>query len=174
MSDLAQLTGASAPSTDDVLPGYILSTWSIAEIGEAEQEFEQNHIRQVSIGAATASPGVQAQMAEMAQNALAWGYFVYGAPGFWARTAAAYELPFLLWLSLRAKQPQITRQAAATLVTEANRRPLQEACRKCAGWKPPLPNGQTGGVSQTPAPPSEQPQSPGDGSTNSSADPAAA
>lgn len=170
MSELAQLTGA-ASSTDDALPGYALSPWSIAEIGEAEQEFEQAHVRSVAAGTATANPAVQAQMAETAQNCLAWGYFVYGAPGFWAKTATTYLLPFLLWLSLRKAQPQITRAAAATLITPENLAKLQLACRKCAGWKPapPVPNSQgAAGTPTTDAPPSAPLPSPGATSTASS------
>jgi hypothetical protein len=132
MSDLAQLTGATL-SSDDVLPGYVLSPWSISEIGEAEQEFEQNHIRLIANGAADATLSVQAQMSETAQNCL----------------------------------------AAVTLVTDDNRRKLQEACRRCAGWKP-LPNSQGATPTTADAPPSAQPPSPGDVSTSSSAAPAAA
>jgi hypothetical protein len=172
MSELAQLTGAPA-SNDDVLPGYVLSPWTLLEISEAEQEFEQSHLRMVAIAAASAVTTVRNELLSQAQEAIASGYFVYGSPGFWLKMRSVRELAFLLWLSLRGKQQQMTREAAGTLITIDNFQKIQDACRKCAGWKPPVsPPNLQGGQGTTPtkadAPPSAPPQSPGDVSTASS------
>lgn len=166
MSDLAQLTG-TASASDDVLPGHILSPWSLLEISEAEQEFEQQHLRTVAAGAATATPAVRNEMIEKAQECIAWGYFLYDSPGFWMKMRAIHELAFLLWLSLRAKQPHITRDATKTLITLDNRSSIRDAVRKCAGWKQP-PNPQGAAATTTDAQVSAPLPSPGETPTKSS------
>jgi hypothetical protein len=99
-SPLAALTGAGRT---DVLPGYTLSPWTLAP-----PEFAQ-------------------AMISKALDDVKIGEFQWGRAAFKLNVFAATYIPLMLYLSLRGRHPDITRDKAAALLTDENRNTIHRA-----------------------------------------------
>lgn len=115
MSKLSELTAAPR---SDILENYVLSPWTLAEFGEAEAEFERKHLERAGIAAS--APGISAevkdQMLALANDDVRASRLSYGSPGFDRKMNDFCNLPFILYLTLRAKHPAITLAESMKLV----------------------------------------------------------
>lgn len=104
MSELAALTN----SNPEVIPGFILSRPSLAEIGLAEVEFAKKYLELIAHGVAAMPPKIGEAMAIDAKNDVLLAKFAWGNSVFnlWAMNKTS--LPFLTWLSVRVKHASVT------------------------------------------------------------------
>jgi hypothetical protein len=153
MSDLKDLTGLGDSST---FPGYILSPPRLIEFAEAEEEAAAWYLRRIAKSAQGLPEAARQAFHERAIDNLKSNPFSFGAVGFdrWALSMSA--APFLTWLLLRIKRPEMTLAQAAGLLNEAEN-PLAKMNAVWNLWgyrvtkkSPPPPAApQTGGVSTT-------------------------
>jgi hypothetical protein len=123
-SPLAALTGAGRT---DVLPGYTLSPWTLRDYGEMESEFARNYLATVCNAAASAPPEFAQAMISRALEDVKIGEFQWGRAAFKLNVFAATYVPLMLYLSLRTRHPEITREKAAALLTDGNRNMVHRA-----------------------------------------------
>jgi hypothetical protein len=123
-SPLAALTGAGRT---DVIPGYTLSPWTLRDYGEMESEFARNYLSTVCNAAATAPPEFAQAMISKALDDVKIGEFQWGRAAFKLNVFAATYIPLMLYLSLRGRHPDITRDKAAALLTDENRNTIHRA-----------------------------------------------
>lgn len=124
MSELSKLVGA--PRTD-VLPGYTLARARLSDFGQAEEEIERRHIAKAG-GAAVGLPDAIAdKIIAAATEDVAQGRLKYGRKAFDAHALAPTSTPFLLYLTLRHSHPDMTRDMAASLITEKNETAISRA-----------------------------------------------
>ena len=128
MSQLSDVIGATDSS---VLPGYVLSKFALEDYADAEAEFARQHIAIAAEGTAHLSPKVQDRFAAKALADIKAGCFAWGMNEFDIQTLTRTQVPFLLWLSLRARHPGITRKEVAKLVTFENREAIHRALLDC-------------------------------------------
>lgn len=169
MSEIADLTAAGRA---DLLPGYILSPFTWGMYGQCEQEWEQ----QLLADAAKASFGLPIPTAEALFGAAITkktsGMYAHGAPGFDMKANARTSVPFLVWLSLEPKHPQMTRGEVAKMVDalpKSDFYKLRRGVLELMGYSfDPKPLGGTPAPARQPAPvPSSKP-SPNEASTPAS------
>lgn len=115
MSKLSELTAAPR---SDILENYVLSPWTLAEFGEAEAEFERKHLERAALAASATgiSAEVKDQMLALANDDVRASRLSYGSPGFDRKMNDFCNLPFILFLTLRAKHPAITLSESMKLV----------------------------------------------------------
>ena len=113
MSDLQDLTAAGNSS---VIPGSTLSPPRLIEWAEAESEAAEQYIRNISRAAMELPEPARAHLQSRAADNLLNSPPVFGSEAFDAWATSAGAVPFLLWLSLRISEPQVTRQEAAELL----------------------------------------------------------
>lgn len=117
-----------APTTDSsTLPGYVLSRWRIIDYAEAEREFRDSFLRETYLASSVLPDVPRREAIRGAHEYVAEGNLDYGAKGFKLRLFSASALPFMLWLSLRKEMPEISREKAAQLITEANESPIKQS-----------------------------------------------
>ncbi len=156
---MSELSDRTASPNTGVLPGYALSSFTIADFGEAEAEFGRAHVATAMRGAQDLPPPLQDRVATAATRDVANRLFDYGSGGFDRAAGSRQHLPFLLYLALRRRHPQATRQMAADLLTAENFAEVRQAVLECAGYDlrprkpvpPPNAEGPTGD-SSSPSP----------------------
>lgn len=131
MSDLAKLT--AAPNATE-LPGYILSPFRLADLGELESEFERQHVATATAAAKDLPGDVRQQVITAAVKTIADGLYAWGSPAFDRKCLSASALPAMLWVALKAKHPLMTKAEAAKLITPENQYDLQKAVLELAGF----------------------------------------
>jgi len=160
MSALTDLTAAGDSST---LPGLLLSPPRLLEWAEAEQEAQRQYLS--SIAATDLPTAARDAMYARAIDNLRDAPFSFGSPQFDAWATSASALPMLLWLSLRIKQPQITRSAAAELLIHHDNAQIIAAVLNLWGYRaekktPPRDGTEVGAVvADSPASESTGPRS---------------
>lgn len=136
MTRLAELTAATR---SDVLPGYILSRPAIREWGDAEEEAVAVYMRRVRQSVNGCPADVQLAVIIAGLEKVAAGNFSFGMPDLDAFLRSASALPFIVWLSLRAKHPQVTREMAGAMVTPDNEVDVSQVALELWGFLPAAP-----------------------------------
>jgi hypothetical protein len=132
-----RLSQIAAAGRSDVLPGYIFSRPRLREWGEAEEEAAQSHLRTVRTACEGSSPDIQRQMIGEAVDLISDGAFSMGMPKLDAFLRSAKTSPYLVWLCLNKKHPQVTREQAAALITEDVEEAVARAALELWGFLPP-------------------------------------
>jgi hypothetical protein len=136
MTRLAELTAATR---SDVLPGYILSRPAIREWGDAEEEAVAVYMRRVRQSVESCSADVQLAVIIAGLEKVAAGNFSFGMPDLDAFLKSASALQFVVWLSLRAKHPHLTRELVCTMVTPENEVDVSRVALELWGFLPAAP-----------------------------------
>jgi hypothetical protein len=154
MSILGDLTAAG---NSEIIPGHVLSVPRLLEWAEAEQEAQRQYLWTVADAAAALGAPARDAMYTRAVDNLKSSPFSFGSAAFDAWATSAGALPFLLWLSLRIKEPRMTRAQAAELLARQDARQIMAAVLDLWGYRvqkkaparpQPAPGGQsTGDVS---------------------------
>lgn len=110
MSELAALTRAG---NQDVLPGFILSRPRLPEISSAEKEFAKQYLEFMNSGTANLPTKAVETIMLDAKNDILLAKFSWGGPIFNLWALATSSLPYLTWLCLRVKHPQVTQDQIA-------------------------------------------------------------
>jgi hypothetical protein len=116
LSDLAA-SGRSIPE----LPGITLSPWELHDYGTAEDEFERAHLAKVT-GAAYSNgmpPEARDHLIRTANAHISEGNLKYGSRGFDLQLFAPSNVPFMLWISGRAKTKNFLLEDAQRLVAQS-------------------------------------------------------
>jgi hypothetical protein len=115
MSTLAKLSGAGDSA---VLPGYRLSPMEMSDFGELEREFEL-HALGTAAALARALPEQMGERAvQRAEKKVDEGYWAWGGLGFDSEALKLQNAPLLLYMELRRRHPDVTRDAADKLWRE--------------------------------------------------------
>lgn len=133
MSELSNLTGGSR---SDLLPGFVLSKPGLVEWGECEQEFARKYVAMVASGLSGLPADTRKEWIDGALAKIANGMLNWGREEFDRQAIATHNTPFLLYICLRVKHPEITRVSAATLLTPENQIKVQEAVLRMCGYLP--------------------------------------
>jgi hypothetical protein len=113
-------TAPLAPGRSDVLPGYTISPLTLTSLAELEDEFARRHVAKL-VGGATLVDGADWERAmRLASDETRRTRFAPGTEEWDAAMQSYSSVPLLLYLSLRKHHPQLTRQQAATLLTDDN------------------------------------------------------
>jgi hypothetical protein len=126
MSDNQPLSDLLASPRSDILPGYILSPFTLDLIAQAEFEFARKHLEIVAGAASMAIDRIAKLMLQIANNEIANKQFVWGGNGFRLASFAETNLPFLLWLTLQEKHPQVTVEQASDLLPKGETKQAKE------------------------------------------------
>ena len=121
----------------DLLPGYILSPFSIENFEQAEMEFSRKHLAVTHAAAETATDRIAEMMLRIANNDVANRRFAFDTPGYRACAFSNTSLPFMLWLSLQARHPKITLAEATALIKDENEGKLRMGIFELQGYKKP-------------------------------------
>jgi hypothetical protein len=144
MSDLQDLTAAGNSS---VIAGLTLSPPRLVDWAETEIEAAQQYLRNIARSSAEFPETVRQQMYVRAVDNLQAGPFAFGSAAFDAWALSAVALPFLLYLSLRVRQSQITRLRAAELLSGPDGQTIARAIWDLWGYhdakKTPAPPGDS-------------------------------
>jgi len=132
MSVLGDLTAAG---NSELLPGHTLSVPRLLEWAEAEQEAQRQYLWAVADAAAALGGTARETMYSRAVDNLKSCPFAFGSAAFDAWATSAGALPFLLWLSLRIKEPRITRTQAAELLVQHDARQIMPAVLDLWGYR---------------------------------------
>lgn len=159
MSELANLTNAGR---SDVLPGFTLSPFDLADFGECEAEFSRRHLARAGEAAAVAPPSMREKLLTIASNEAVSGAFNWGRLGFNMAAHSLARLPFLLWLSLRHKHPTTILEEVAGMVTPENRDQVRRAVLELMEYKFGEKKAVAGQVNQTSPPTGEKSSDPSD------------
>jgi hypothetical protein len=161
LSTLADLTAAGR---SDVLPGYVLSPPRLREWGDAETEAAASYIRAVRQSCLGLPAEVSVALMQQALDLVASGEFGMGMPKLDAYLRSATAAPFALWLCLRVKHPQVTRDAVDEVTASASEEDVARAVLELWGFLPTggakkktvseSSNQSTGGESSKPSEPS--------------------
>jgi hypothetical protein len=132
MSQLQELSGAAQP-----IAGYFISPPRLVEFGMAEKEAARQYLDSI-YKATEGLPDTFRQTAiRKATDNLMADPFAAFAPGSfldsWMKTAAA--LPYLLWLSLRIKNPNIKENEATAMINDGDRLEIRQAVLTAWGFK---------------------------------------
>jgi len=157
MSVLTDLTAAGDSAT---IPGHVLSPPRLLEWAEAEQEAQRQYLWAVADAAAGLHNATRDAMYLRAVDNLKTSPFAFGSAAFDAWATSASALSFLLWMSLRIKQPRLTRAQAAELLVQHDARRIMSAVldlwgyrvQKKAPARPPSDVPSTGGASSPVSP----------------------
>jgi hypothetical protein len=117
---MSELANAVAAGISQPLPGYILSPPRLLEYGEAELEFENDYRANVRETSAHLPVEQQREIVKEAIELIQAGEFALRGKYFDRCCLNPKKLPLLVWLSLRVKHPQITREQIAELLTLEN------------------------------------------------------
>jgi hypothetical protein len=161
LSTLADLTAAGR---SDVLPGYVLSPPRLREWGDAETEAAASYIRAVRQSCLGLPAEVSVALMQQALDLVASGEFGMGMPKLDAYLRSATAAPFALWLCLRVKHPQVTRDAVDEVTAATSEEDVARAVLELWGFLPTggakkktvseSSNQSTGGESSKPSEPS--------------------
>lgn len=129
--DLSKLSAAGDSAS---LPGFILSPFRIHQFGQAGQEWASRYLYAVGQAADRLTDRIADKLVSRAADDVRRGRLAYGTDDFDAACFAPEHLPFLLWLSLQPKHPQLTREQAAALLSPENERTVRRAVLEMAGY----------------------------------------
>jgi hypothetical protein len=129
---LADLVGS--PRTD-VIPGFQLSSFTVDMLAQAEFEFSRKHLEVVMAAAESATDRIAGMMLRVANEHIADKQFVFGSRGFRINVWLQQNVPFLLYLSLQPKHPDMTRTKAAAMVTPDNEMKTHRCLLELMGFK---------------------------------------
>jgi hypothetical protein len=144
---LSEMIAAPNPS---VIPSFQLSPFSIESYAMAEDYFGRRHLEVAAAAAEGATDRIARLIITTANNEIANHRFAFDNPGFRVCAFTDSFLPFLLWLALQPKHPQITQGEAAKMITDANRYQIKIAVVEAMGYKTrksdeePPPNAKKG------------------------------
>jgi hypothetical protein len=174
MSQLSDLTGSGRA---DVIPDYILSKPRILEIGMAEDEFARRYMEIIARSCAALPREVAGEVMRDAKEDIRVGSFAWGGVVFSIWAQARSSLPFLTWLCLRVKHPQVTMEQVAGWYSSLDADAIAAATLDLWGFgetKKKGPGGdaqstsQSGGApSPTGSPPQPKPEEPASASSSS-------
>jgi hypothetical protein len=126
MTTLQSLTSAGT-TPQNTFPGYTLSPPRLVDYAEAEQEAAQHYLHQTA-KAAAASPSVTREAFQhRAIDNLRLTPFAFGSPQFDAWATSMSAVPFLAWLLLRIKHPELTLAHSAQLLNGPDSLPRARA-----------------------------------------------
>jgi hypothetical protein len=131
---MSQISDAMPTTRSDILPGYVLSKFDIASYGEVEAELKRQHLAVAAASAEGFSDQLRDKIIGAALAQIAAGAFAWGRAGYDAQCQSLQTLPFLLWINLRIKHPQVTRGEAAALITPENTFILRRAILESMGF----------------------------------------
>lgn len=132
---MAELSDLIPATRADVIEGYILAKFRLCDYGECEAEWKRRHLAVTGEAAKDLPPDIRDRLLSAALADIASGMFSWGRIGFDAQAYAAESLPFLVWMCLKIKQPQIKQDDAAALITEGNQAKVQRAVLEMMDYK---------------------------------------
>lgn len=160
---MSVLTDLTAAGDSEIIPGHVLSVPRLLEWAEAEQEAQRQYLWIVADAAAGLPAAAREAMYVRAVDNLKSCPFAFGSASFDAWATSAGAMPFLVWMSLRIKQPRLTRAQAAELLIQHDARRIMSAVLDLWGYRvqkkapprPPAPpaDPSTGGASSPASPP---------------------
>jgi hypothetical protein len=157
---MARLSDMTAAGRSDVLPGYVLSPPRLREWGEAEAEAGRCAVRVARALAEELPADRQREVLATAYEEVTSGAYSMGMPKLDAFLRAAANAPFIQWLCLRVKHPQVGRADMPTIVTEDVEEDVQRASLELWGFLPPLKKRTARAGRQNPSPPTGRESSP--------------
>lgn len=132
MADLADITAAGR---SDVIPGHILSPLTLRDYGSCELEWEAQARADALVMAGGMPDADRRSFIEQTVARIAGGRYAFGSQGFDDAALKTQNLPFLLYLSLRRKHPDMTREKAAEFLDGDNAPDIQSAVLSLAGYE---------------------------------------
>lgn len=120
----------------DILKGFVLSPFSIEMFEMAEQEFSRKHLAVTASAAENVTDRIAQMMLQIANNDVANRRFAFDTPGYRVCAFTNSNLPFMLWLSLSVKHPQLSQAEASKLLTSENEGAIRKAIFELQGYKP--------------------------------------
>jgi hypothetical protein len=102
----------------DVVAGYTLSPFTIEMFAQASAEFARKHLAVVSAVAEQSTARVADMLLRVASDQLAAQVFTFDNAAFRACCFAPENTPFLLYLSLGPKHPDVTVIKARRIIDE--------------------------------------------------------
>jgi hypothetical protein len=162
MPTLSDLAGAGR---SDVLPGYVLSPPRLREWADAETEAAASYIRAVRQSCIGLPAEVSVALMQQSLDLVAAGEFGMGMPKLDAYLRSATAAPFILWLCLRVKHPQVSRDKVDDVTSGVAEEDVARAVLELWGFLPTggakkktvseSSNQSTGGESSKPSEPNE-------------------
>jgi hypothetical protein len=132
MSVLGDLTAAG---DSEIIPGHTLCVPRLLEWAEAEQEAQRQYLWTIAEAASALGAPARDAMYQRAVDNLKSSPFSFGSSAFDAWATSAGALPFLLWLSLRASEPRMTRAQAAELLIQQDAKRIMPAVLELWGYR---------------------------------------
>lgn len=121
----------------DILPGFTLSMFGIEMYELAESEFARKHLAVTAAAAENVTDRIAEMMLRIANNDVANRRFAFDTPGYRVCAFTLSNLPYLLWLSLTPKHPEITLGEAAKLITKENEATIRRGLFDLQGYTVP-------------------------------------
>lgn len=128
---LADMVGSPR---SDVVPGFLMSPFSVEAFAQAEFEFARKHLEIVGAAAEACSDRIAEMMLRVANNEVANKQFTYGSTGFRVCCFSQNNIPLLFWLTLQPRHPMLTREEARKLITPANEAAVTRATLELIGY----------------------------------------
>jgi hypothetical protein len=101
-----------------VFDGYTLTAPDLLDVGEAEKEFEIACIVRGRVAAMGQHPDAAERILSAAIDKVSGSHYAWGTRGFDDEALKAQHLPFWIWLELRHKHPEVTREQAGKMLRE--------------------------------------------------------
>ena len=124
----------ATPDTN-TLPGYTLTPLRVMDMPLLRDRFDATYLAICEKASATMGKRAEAFM-DQAHRLIANGLFAEWTPEFKRQILSRGHLPFILWLEIREKHPNISEQFCRTLITRDNWDAVQGAAIELTGAIP--------------------------------------